>query len=105
MLDLKLLAPVARATNAIYMYVPEPDWEGNTDTLDTITGEGYFHHGDLAGSIKVGDIIFVNADRFGILKVTEVHPGGMVNTALVFGETGEVGGDDESGEGEETGEV
>lgn len=102
MLDLKLLAPVARATNAIYMYVPEPDWEGNIDSLDTIAGEAYFHHHDLAGSIRVGDIIFVNADRFGILKVTEVDPGGMVNTALVFGEAGEVGGDDE---GDENGEV
>lgn len=87
MLDLKLLAPVARATNAIYMYVPQPDHEGNVDSLDTIAGEEYFFHHDLAGSIKKGDIIFVNAgDRFGILKVTEVEPWGRVNTALVFGE-------------------
>ena len=86
MLDLSLLAPVARATNAIYMYVPQPDHEGNVDSLDEIAGGEYFHHHDLAGSIKVGDMIFVNADKFGILKVTEVEPHGMVNVALVFGE-------------------
>lgn len=67
--DIKLFAPVARATNAIYMYVKldEP--------LATITGANYFDSKDLSGSVKKGDIIIVNAqDKAAILKVTEVKP-------------------------------
>lgn len=68
-LDIKLFAPVARATNAIYMYV-KPD-----ETLAAIKGEGYFNSKDLSGSVKVGDMILVNAeDAVAILKVTEVVP-------------------------------
>lgn len=67
--DIKLFAPVARATNAIYMYVKLDE------TLATITAEHYFDSKDLSGSVKKGDIIFVNAqDKAAMLKVTEVVP-------------------------------
>lgn len=67
--DIKLFAPVARATNAIYMYVKLDE------TLATITGSNYFDSKDLSGSVKKGDIIIVNAqDKAAILKVTEVKP-------------------------------
>lgn len=66
-LDIKLFAPVARATNAIYMYCT------TADTWATIKAAGYFNHGQLVGSVKVGDIIMVNAkNTFGILLVTAV---------------------------------
>lgn len=67
--DIKLFAPVARATNAIYMYVKLDE------TLATITGTNYFDSKDLSGSVKKGDIIIVNAqDKAAILKVTAVVP-------------------------------
>lgn len=67
--DVKLFAPVARATNAIYMYVKLDE------TLATIEGANYFDNKDLAGSVKVGDIVMVNAeDGFAILTVKTVVP-------------------------------
>ena len=67
--DIKLFAPVARATNAIYMYVKLDE------TLAQITADNYFDSKDLSGSVKKGDLIFVNAsDKVAILKVTEVTP-------------------------------
>lgn len=67
--DIKLFAPVARATNAIYMYVKMDE------ALATITAANYFDSKDLSGSVKVGDIVMVNAqDAFAILGVTAVDP-------------------------------
>jgi hypothetical protein len=80
-LDIKLFAPVARATNAIYMYVP--DAAGTTqdgaatasagDTWATVKAAKYFDNAQLVGSVKAGDIVLVNAQgTFGILLVTAV---------------------------------
>lgn len=80
-LDIKLFAPVARATNAMYMYVP--DAAGTTvdgkatpsagDTWATIKAGHYFDDAQLVGSVKVGDMIFVNAqESFGVLLVKKV---------------------------------
>lgn len=67
--DIKLFAPVARATNAVYIYVKLDE------TISDITTAGYFNDKDLSGSVKVGDLIFVNAqDKVAILKVTAVEP-------------------------------
>lgn len=67
--DIKLFAPVARATNAIYMYVKLDE------TLTAITAANYFNSKDLSGSVKRGDIILCNAqDGFAVLLVTEVVP-------------------------------
>lgn len=67
--DIKLFAPVARATNAIYMYVKLDE------ALATITAANYFDSKDLSGSVKKGDVIIVNAqDKAAILKVTAVEP-------------------------------
>lgn len=67
--DVKLFAPVARATNATYMYVKLDE------TLATIEAANYFDNKDLSGSVKVGDLILVNAsDKFAVLKVTAVVP-------------------------------
>ena len=67
--DIKLFAPVARATNAIYVYVKLDE------TLAEITAGNYFDSKDLSGSVKKGDLIFVNAqDKAAMLKVTEVVP-------------------------------
>lgn len=73
--DIKLFAPVARATNAIYMYVIDPNDEkspAKADKWAQIKAAGYFNHAELVGSVKVGDIILVNDNSatFGILKVT-----------------------------------
>lgn len=68
-LDIKLFAPVARATNAIYLYVKLDE------TLATITASNYFNSKDLSGSVKKGDVILVNAqDKVAVLKVTNVVP-------------------------------
>lgn len=68
-LDIKLFAPVARATNAIYLYVKLDE------TLATITASNYFNSKDLSGSVKKGDVILVNAqDKVAVLKVTAVVP-------------------------------
>lgn len=68
-LDIKLFAPVARATNAIYLYVKQDE------TLAVITAANYFDSKDLSGSVKKGDVIIVNAqDKVAVLKVTEVVP-------------------------------
>lgn len=68
-LDIKLFAPVARATNAIYLYVKQDE------TLAAITAANYFDSKDLSGSVKKGDVIIVNAsDKLAILKVTAVAP-------------------------------
>lgn len=69
-LDIKLFAPVARATNAIYFYVTK-------DAYATVKTAGYFNSKQLSGSVKVGDIIIVNSiaasgGGFGILNVTAV---------------------------------
>lgn len=80
--DIKLFAPVARATNAIYMYVKLDE------TLAQITAANYFDSKDLSGSVKKGDIIFVNAsDKVAILKVTEVEPlDGTITVAQAIAE-------------------
>lgn len=68
-LDIKLFAPVARATNAIYLYVKQDE------NLAAITAANYFDSKDLSGSVKKGDVIIVNAqDKVAVLKVTEVAP-------------------------------
>lgn len=68
-LDIRLFAPVARATNAIYLYVKLDE------TLATITASNYFNSKDLSGSVKKGDVILVNAqDKVAVLKVTNVVP-------------------------------
>lgn len=81
-LDIKLFAPVARATNAIYMYVKQDE------TLAAIETSGYFNSKDLSGSVKVGDIVLVNAsDKFAILKVTAVVPAaGTITVAEAIAE-------------------
>lgn len=80
--DIKLFAPVARATNAIYLYVKADE------DLATITGSNYFDSKDLAGSVKKGDIVMVNAqDKFAVLKVTAVDPkAGTVTVAQAVAE-------------------
>lgn len=78
-LDIKLLAPVARATNAIYLYVKQDE------NLAAITAADYFNSKDLSGSVKKGDVIIVNAqDKLAILKVTAVVP----NTGAITVATG-----------------
>lgn len=76
-LDIKLFAPVARATNAIYMYVPDASGAGTTsagDTWSTVKGATYFNNAQLVGSVKKGDMILVNAQgTFGILLVSGVN--------------------------------
>lgn len=71
--DISLFAPVARATNTIYMYVTEDH------TIAQITTSGYFNHYEITGSVKVGDVIIVNSLKssgggFGFLTVTAVDP-------------------------------
>lgn len=82
-LDIKLFAPVARATNAIYMYVKQDE------TLAAIETAGYFNSKDLSGSVKVGDIVLVNAsDKFAVLKVTAVVPNdGTITVAEAIAES------------------
>lgn len=82
--DIKLFAPVARATNAIYMYVKLDE------NLATITAANYFDSKDLSGSVKKGDIIIVNAqDKAAILKVTTVEPTeGTITVAQAIAEAG-----------------
>ena len=76
-IDIKLFAPVARATNAIYMYVVDANDEkspAKTDTWANIKAAGYFNNAQLVGSVKVGDIIQVNAGgTYGVLLVTAVN--------------------------------
>lgn len=75
-LDIKLFAPVARATNAIYMYVVDANDEkspAKADTWATIKGADYFNHAQLVGSVKKGDIVLVNAaNTFGVLLISAV---------------------------------
>ena len=80
--DIKLFAPVARATNAIYLYV-QPD-----ENLSAITAAKYFDSKDLSGSVKKGDVVIVNAkDKAAILKVTAVDPNaGTVTVAKALAE-------------------
>ena len=80
--DIKLFAPVARATNAIYLYV-QPD-----ENLSVITTAKYFDSKDLSGSVKKGDVVIVNAkDKAAILKVTAVDPNaGTVTVAKALAE-------------------
>ena len=71
--DISLFAPVARATNAIYMYVTADH------TIAQITASGYFNNYEIAGSVKVGDVVIVNSLKssgggFGFLTVTAVDP-------------------------------
>lgn len=82
-LDIKLFAPVARATNAIYMYVKQDE------TLAAIEAANYFNSKDLSGSVKVGDIVLVNAsDKFAVLKVTAVVPNeGTITVAEAIAES------------------
>lgn len=78
-LDIKLFAPVARATNAIYFYV-------TTDAIATVVAANYFNSKDLSGSVKVGDVIIVNAsDKLAFLKVTAVTPAsGAITVVAAF---------------------
>lgn len=80
--DIKLFAPVARATNAIYMYTKLDE------TLATITAANYFDSKDLSGSVKKGDVVIVNAqDKLAILKVTAVDPNaGTITVASAVAE-------------------
>lgn len=80
--DIKLFAPVARATNAIYMYVKLDE------TLAAIKAANYFNSKDLSGSVKKGDVIIVNAsDKAAILKVTAVVPdAGTITVAEAIAE-------------------
>lgn len=80
--DIKLFAPVARATNAIYLYV-KPD-----ENLAVITAANYFDSKDLSGSVKKGDVVIVNAkDKAAVLKVTAVDPNaGTVTVAQAIAE-------------------
>jgi len=75
-IDIKLFAPVARATNAIYMYVVDANDEkspAKEDTWATIKAANYFSNEQLVGSVKVGDIVLVNAEgTFGVLLITAV---------------------------------
>lgn len=75
-LDIKLFAPVARATNAIYMYVVHSDMvdsPAKNDTVTNIKAADYFSNAELVGSVKKGDIIFVNAQgSFATLLVSAV---------------------------------
>lgn len=81
--DIKLFAPVARATNAIYMYVKLDE------ALATITAANYFDSKDLSGSVKKGDVVIVNAsDKLAVLKVTQVVPeDGTITVASALAET------------------
>ena len=81
--DIKLFAPVARATNAIYMYVKLDE------ALATITAANYFDSKDLSGSVKKGDVVIVNAsDKLAVLKVTAVVPeDGTITVASALAET------------------
>lgn len=81
--DIKLFAPVARATNAIYMYVKLDE------ALATITAANYFDSKDLSGSVKKGDVVIVNAsDKLAVLKVTNVVPeDGTITVASALAET------------------
>ena len=78
-LDVKQFAAVARATNAIYFYV-------TADNAATVVGAGYFNSKDLVGSVKVKDLIFINAsDKVVIAKVTAVNLGtGAITIAAAF---------------------
>jgi hypothetical protein len=80
--DIKLFAPVARATNAIYMYVTADD------TFAQVTAAKYFDSKDLSGSVRKGDVIIVNAkDKAGMLKVTAVAPTeGTITVATALAE-------------------
>lgn len=82
-LDIKLFAPVARATNAIYMYVKADE------TLAQITAARYFDNKNLSGSVKVGDVIIVNAkDKAALLKVKAVNPTeGTITVATAIAES------------------
>lgn len=80
-LDIKLFAPVARATNAIYFYV-------TGDTWATVKAAGYFSNGQLVGSVKAGDIVIVNSTAasgggLGILRVTAVDVAAKTITTAV----------------------
>lgn len=81
--DIKLFAPVARATNAIYMYTKLDE------NLAAITAANYFDSKDLSGSVKKGDVVIVNAqDKLAILKVTAVDPtAGTVTVASAVAES------------------
>ena len=78
-LDIKQFAAVARATNAIHFYV-------TTDAIAAVVAANYFSNKDLSGSVKVGDIVLVNAsDKFAILKVTAVTPAsGAITVVSAF---------------------
>lgn len=91
-LDIKLFAPVARATNAIYMYVPDAEGttqDGNAtpsagDTWANVKAAGYFNNSQLVGSVKKGDIVLVNAQNtFGILLITAVDVAAKTITTAV----------------------
>jgi len=86
-LDTKLFAPVARATNAMYMYVKADE------TATAVQAAGYFTNKNLSGSVKVGDLIFYNvgngaASKFGVLKVDVVDAKvGTITTSVAFAQT------------------
>lgn len=66
-LDIKSFAAVARATNALFFYP-------TTDAIATVEGAGYFNSKDLAGYVKVKDVIMANtSDKLAFFKVTAVN--------------------------------
>lgn len=81
-LDIKQFAIVARATNAIYMYV-------TTDSVATITTANYFNSKDLSGYVKVNDVIIAVANnKLAMLRVTAVVPAtGAITVATAIAES------------------
>lgn len=79
--DIKLFACVARATNAIYLYVSGDAWA-------TIKAADYFTGKKITGQLKVGDLILVNSTAasgggFGVIRITAVdNVAGTVTTAV-----------------------
>ena len=86
-LDIKLFAPVARATNAIYMYVIDANDDkspAKTDKWAQVKAAGYFNNANIVGSVKAGDIVLVNdGTTFGILKITAVDTAAKTVTTAV----------------------
>lgn len=86
-LDIKLFAPVARATNAIYMYVIDTNdtkSPAKNDKWAQVKAAGYFNNANIVGSVKAGDIVLVNdGTTFGILKITAVDTAAKTVTTAV----------------------
>lgn len=83
----KRFACIARAQNSVYSYIREDE------TWAAVSAATYFSSKNQSGSVKVGDIIFVNvgagaASKFGILKVDAVDVKvGTITTSIVFAQS------------------